>query len=89
MRGYQRVLAVGAVAATVAGAVALIVGPASADTETITNPGFESGLSGWSCTAAAGVVAGHAHSGAQALQGTPTGNDNAQCSQTVTVAPNT
>ncbi|MGC9669531.1 chitinase [Planosporangium sp. 12N6] len=89
MRGYQRVLAVGAVAATVAGAVALIVGPAAADTNTITNPGFESGLSGWSCPATASAVTGHAHSGSLALAGATTNSDNAQCTQTVTVAPNT
>jgi chitinase len=89
MRGYQRVLAVGAVAATVAGAVALIVGPAAADTNTVANPGFESGLTGWSCPATASAVTGHARSGTYALQGAATNSDNAQCTQTVTVAPNT
>jgi chitinase len=35
------------------------------------------------------VVNSGAHSGAYALQGTPTNSDDAQCSQTVTVKPNT
>ncbi|NJC74337.1 chitinase, partial [Planosporangium thailandense] len=87
-RPVRPALAVLAATAAVAG-ISIAATSASADTETVTNAGFEAGLTGWSCTAAAGVVAGHAHSGAQALQGTPAGNDNAQCSQTVAVAPNT
>jgi chitinase len=88
MRGYQRVLAGGAVAAVVAGAVALIVGPASADTNVVANPGFESGLSSWSCPTTASAVNGHARSGANALRGNPTDNDHARCAQTVSVSPN-
>jgi chitinase len=78
-----------AVAALVAAGVAVVVRPAAADTNTIANPGFESGLAGWSCTATGSAVGGHAHSGSSALAGTPAGQDNAQCTQTVTVAPNT
>ncbi|GII21512.1 chitinase [Planosporangium mesophilum] len=89
MRGYRYVLAASTVAATVTGAVVLIVGPVAAATNTIANPGFESGLAGWSCPATATAVTGHAHSGSYALQGAASSNDNAQCTQTVAVAPNT
>jgi hypothetical protein len=92
MRALGRALSVGAsavgVAAVAVAAVAAVVHPAAADTNTIANPGFESGLSGWSCTGGSAVT-GHAHSGSSSLAGTPTGQDNAQCTQTVTVAPNT
>src|SRR4051812_30890642 len=92
MRRYRRLLTVGApaigVAATVAGAVALVVGPAAADTNTISNAGFESGLAGWTCTTGS-VVTGHAHSGSSALAGAANNSDNARCTQAVTVAPNT
>jgi chitinase len=88
-----RLLSVGiptvAVTAVVVAAVAFLVRPASADTNTISNPGFESGLTGWSCTSTGSTGGGHAHSGAASLIGTPAGQDNAQCTQTVTVAPST
>nr|WP_246213797.1 glycosyl hydrolase family 18 protein [Kitasatospora viridis] len=53
------------------------------------NPGFESGsLSGWSCTANSGtVVTNPVHSGSYALQATPAGSDDAQCTQQVAVLP--
>jgi chitinase len=78
-----------AVAAVVATAIALLVRPAAADTNTVGNPGFESGLTGWTCTAAATTGGGHPHTGTSSLIGTPAGQDNAQCTQTITVAPNT
>ncbi|MEU4906816.1 glycoside hydrolase family 18 protein [Streptomyces sp. NPDC022067] len=53
------------------------------------NPGFESGLSGWTCSAAAGTtVTSPVHSGSAALKATPAGTDNARCAQTVAVRPN-
>ncbi|MGW7690276.1 chitinase [Streptomyces asiaticus] len=53
------------------------------------NPGFESGLSGWTCSAASGTtVASPVHSGSAALKATPAGSDNARCTQTVAVKPN-
>ncbi|MBP8535323.1 chitinase [Streptomyces sp. MK37H] len=53
------------------------------------NPGFESGLSGWTCSAASGTtVASPVHSGSAALKATPAGSDNARCAQTVAVKPN-
>ncbi|WP_436501943.1 chitinase [Actinokineospora sp. HUAS TT18] len=67
--------------------IVAFTGPASA-ANLITNPGFESGLSGWSCTGAA-VAGGDTHSGTSALVGTPSGQDNARCSQTISVIPNT
>ncbi|WP_256961846.1 carbohydrate binding domain-containing protein, partial [Streptomyces sp. NRRL B-24572] len=61
----------------------------AADTELARNGGFEAGLDGWTCTAGSGaVVPSPVHGGTKALQATPAGSDNAQCSQTVTVKPN-
>ncbi|WP_351223608.1 glycoside hydrolase family 18 protein [Streptomyces sp. NPDC002133] len=61
----------------------------AADAELVRNGGFESGLDGWSCTAGSGaVVPSPVHSGSKALQATPAGSDNAKCSQTITVQPN-
>ncbi|MET9436835.1 glycoside hydrolase family 18 protein [Streptomyces sp. NPDC006551] len=61
----------------------------AADPELARNGGFESGLDGWSCTAGSGVVVSSpVHGGTKALRATPAGNDNARCSQTVTVKPN-
>ncbi|MGP3954799.1 chitinase [Nonomuraea sp. 3N208] len=57
----------------------------------LTNPGFESGLSGWTCSASSGAqaVSSPVHGGAQALRATPQGSDYARCQQNVTVQPNT
>ncbi|MFE1936139.1 chitinase [Streptomyces sp. NPDC059474] len=53
------------------------------------NPGFESGLSGWTCSAGSGAtVASPVHGGSAALKATPAGTDNARCAQTVAVKPN-
>jgi len=80
-------------AVAAAGAVALTFGLASSATagEFLTNGGFESGSLGpWSCTGGTGsVVTGQAHSGSYALAGAASASDSAQCSQTVTVTPNT
>ncbi|GAA2860789.1 glycoside hydrolase family 18 protein [Streptosporangium fragile] len=53
------------------------------------NPGFESGLSGWTCSAASGAtaVSSPVHGGTGALQATPAGTDTARCQQTVSVKP--
>ncbi|GAA1983052.1 hypothetical protein GCM10009838_50860 [Catenulispora subtropica] len=63
----------------------------AAASNVLTNPGFETGnLSGWTCDAGTGAVAGSpVRSGSYALVGTPTSSDDAQCSQTVSVQPNT
>ncbi|MFD8459143.1 chitinase [Streptomyces antimycoticus] len=53
------------------------------------NPGFESGLGGWTCSAGSGTtVASPVHGGSAALKATPAGTDNARCAQTVAVKPN-
>ncbi|MEU7121824.1 chitinase [Streptomyces zaomyceticus] len=67
------------------------LGPAAqaADAELARNGGFEAGLDGWTCSAGSGAaVSTPVRSGAKALQATPAGSDNARCSQTVTVKPN-
>ncbi len=56
----------------------------------VTNPGFEAGnLSGWSCDAGDTVVTTPVHSGSYALQLTPSSSTTGQCTQTVSVQPNT
>ncbi|MGC0416172.1 chitinase [Embleya sp. AB8] len=60
----------------------------AAAAELIVNGGFESGLSGWTCSGGSGSATGNpVHSGAGALKAAPTGGDNARCSQTVAVRP--
>lgn len=60
----------------------------AADVNNAKNAGFESGLSGWTCSANSGaVVSSPVHGGAAALKATPAGQDNARCSQTVAVRP--
>ncbi|MFL6144623.1 MAG: chitinase [Labedaea sp.] len=55
----------------------------------LANPGFESGsVAGWTCSAGS-AVASPVHSGGFALAGAVSSNDTAQCTQTVTVVPNT
>ncbi|MET7302273.1 glycoside hydrolase family 18 protein [Embleya sp. NPDC005575] len=71
---------------TVAVAVA---GNAQAADNLVSNPGFENGLSGWTCSAGSGTaVSTPTHTGTGALKATPAGSDNARCAQTVTVLPN-
>lgn len=89
-RTRRRLLAVlGTVALAFGGALAL---PGTAQAANVlTNPGFESGgLSPWTCSGNLGtVVSSPVHGGSKALQGAVSSNDNAQCSQTVAVQPNT
>ncbi|OIK06890.1 chitinase [Streptomyces monashensis] len=75
-----------AVALAVPGVTALSSAARAADADVATNGGFESGLTGWTCTAGT-TVDSPVHSGRSALQATPAGNDDAQCAQTVTVQP--
>ncbi|WP_411148196.1 chitinase [Streptomyces sp. A30] len=65
-------------------------GPASAaDVNNAKNAGFESGLTNWTCSAGSGTtVSSPVHGGATALKATPAGQDNARCTQTVAVKPN-
>jgi len=71
------------------GGLLLTTRTSSAATNLVTNGTFETGtLAGWSCTAGSGAaVSGSARSGSYALQGSPTSNDNARCSQSVSVKP--
>ncbi|MER6560820.1 glycoside hydrolase family 18 protein [Streptomyces sp. NPDC001027] len=74
-----------ALALTLAGAAQA----SAADVDNAKNAGFESGLTGWSCSAGSGAaVSSPVHGGAAALKATPAGQDNARCSQTVAVKPN-
>ncbi|MFA7768400.1 glycoside hydrolase family 18 protein [Streptomyces sp. NRRL S-448] len=77
-------------AAALAVAGFLAAGPpaAAADADLVRNGGFEAGLDGWSCSGGSGaVVTTPVHGGSSALRATPAGQDNARCSQTVTVKP--
>jgi hypothetical protein len=52
--------------------LALSTGPASAATNLLTNPGFETGnLSGWTCSATDRVTTSPVHSGSYALGARP------------------
>ncbi|MYZ35886.1 glycoside hydrolase family 18 protein [Streptomyces sp. MnatMP-M17] len=87
---YPRlVAALAAAVLTASGLVAAAQTASAADADIARNGNFESGLSGWSCTAGSGaVVSTPVHGGSGALKGTPAGSDNAKCSQTVAVQPN-
>ena len=62
---------------------------ASAATNLVSNPGFETGtLSGWTCSASDSVVGNPVHSGSYALSGAATSSDDAQCTQVIRVQPN-
>ncbi|KAB8176374.1 chitinase [Microbispora catharanthi] len=68
---------------------ATFTGPASAAANIAANPGFESGLSGWTCASSAQVVPSPVHGGSKALSATPAGSDYARCQQTISVKPST
>ncbi|MEU8081782.1 glycosyl hydrolase family 18 protein [Catellatospora citrea] len=80
-----------AAATVVAMGASLAISSAASAANLIANPGLETGsLSPWSCSAGLGsVVTTPVHAGTRALQGSPNGSNHAQCSQTVTVLPNT
>jgi chitinase len=62
---------------------------AAADTNNTKNAGFESGLANWTCSGGSGsTVSSPVHGGSAALKATPAGQDNARCTQTVAVKPN-
>lgn len=71
----------------VPGMTALSSAARAADADLAKNGGFESGLDNWTCTAGT-TVNSPVRSGSSALQATPAGSDYAQCSQAVTVQPN-
>ncbi|MCM1969239.1 MULTISPECIES: glycosyl hydrolase family 18 protein [unclassified Streptomyces] len=78
-----------AVTLAAAGLTAVATGTAqAADVNVVRNGGFESGLANWTCTSGSGaVVSSPVFAGAGALKATPAGQDNARCSQVVTVKP--
>ena len=74
-----------ACAALLAGAVLTTATTASAATNLVTNPGFETGdLTGWSCSLGS-VVTTPVHSGTHSLQGAASSSDDAQCTQNIAV----
>ena len=77
MRRPGRVwLAAAAATVVVAGLGWAAMPSASAATNLVTNPGFETGtLTGWTFDASDSVVTGHAHAGTYALQGEYEEND--------------
>jgi chitinase len=70
-------------------ALGLTAPAASAQSNLLTNGGFAAGnTSGWTCSAGDTVVTSPVYPGSSyALAGTPTGSDDAQCSQVVSVQP--
>ncbi|WP_217141289.1 chitinase [Streptomyces sp. AC627_RSS907] len=79
----------GAVTAALALTVTAVGQASAADVNNAKNAGFESGLSNWTCSASSGTtVSSPVHGGSAALKATPNGQDNARCSQTVKVKPN-
>ncbi|MFI5793228.1 chitinase [Streptomyces sp. NPDC051677] len=79
----------GAVTAALALSLTGAAQASAADLNNAKNAGFESGLTGWSCSAGSGAtVPSPVHGGTAALKATPAGQDNAQCTQKVAVKPN-
>ncbi|MFJ4437783.1 chitinase [Streptomyces sp. NPDC088923] len=77
-----------AAALALGGLLALSPTASAADAELVINGGFESGTSGWNCSAgSASAVTTPAHGGSSALKAVPAGSDNARCAQTVRVKP--
>ncbi|WP_308310504.1 glycoside hydrolase family 18 protein [Streptomyces sp. CC210A] len=94
-RGHRaRASLAGPLALAVGAGLALAVGGAGTaqaveDRNVARNAGFESGLTGWTCSANSGsTVTSPVRSGTAALKAVPAGLDNARCSQTVAVLPN-
>ncbi|CAM5689529.1 chitinase [Streptomyces aurantiogriseus] len=78
----------GAATAALTLAMAGAAQASAADIDNAKNADFESGLTNWTCSASSGTtVSSPVHGGAAALKATPAGQDNARCSQTVAVKP--
>ncbi|MEV7118632.1 chitinase [Kitasatospora griseola] len=87
---FPAVLATATALALAGTGLALSAGGANAAVgNLVSNGGFDSGLSGWTCTGNATTVSTPVHSGAGALAATPGAGDTAECTQTVSVLPNT
>lgn len=92
-RGRRTRQALGAAVAVVAAGALTVTGLVStaqaADVNVAKNAGFESGLANWTCSGGSGTtVSSPVHGGTSALKATPAGQDNAKCTQTVAVKPN-
>lgn len=74
-------------AALLVGVAALAPAAPAGAANIAANPGFESGLAGWSCASSARVVGSPVHGGASALEATPVDHDLARCQQTISVQP--
>ncbi|MFC5906621.1 glycosyl hydrolase family 18 protein [Streptacidiphilus monticola] len=73
-----------------AGLLASGASASAASTNLLTNGDFEAGsLTGWSCSTIDSVTGSPVHGGSWALKGAASASDNAQCTQTVSVLPNT
>ncbi|MBN3930433.1 glycoside hydrolase family 18 protein [Streptomyces verrucosisporus] len=82
------VLGAGAVALGAVAFGGLSGSAGAAEPNLVRNAGFESGLSGWTCSAGSGTtVSSPVHGGTAALKAAPAGGDNAKCTQTVAVQP--
>ncbi|MFH9861694.1 chitinase [Streptomyces sp. NPDC017202] len=78
-----------ALALTLAGTGQASAADVNSDVNNARNAGFESGLGNWTCSAGSGTtVTSPVHGGTAALKATPAGQDNARCTQTVAVRPN-
>src|SRR2546423_11342210 len=73
-----------AAAGLIASGVLISTQLASAATNLVSNPGFESGLAGWSCSGGS-TVGSPVHSGSAALSAAVSNSDTAQCTQNVSV----
>ncbi|MFE6159268.1 chitinase [Streptomyces sp. NPDC056486] len=87
--GAAAALAVTGLAAPAQSADAKAADAKAADVNVAKNAGFESDLSNWTCVASSGAaVTSPVHGGTKALKATPSGQNNAECSQIVKVKPN-
>ncbi len=79
----------GAVTAALALTLTTVGQANAADVNNARNAGFEAGLSDWTCSAGSGTtVSSPVRTGTAALRAAPAGQDNARCTQTVRVQPN-
>ncbi|MGW5051954.1 chitinase [Actinokineospora sp. NPDC004072] len=85
----KRAIAALVAAVSVCAGLVLSFSGSAAAANLLLNPGFETGsLTGWTCSGSGSASSADKKSGSYALTATPAGQDNARCSQTVTVQPN-
>jgi hypothetical protein len=87
----RRRIVIAAVGLLAVAAVPLLAAaPATAATNLLANPGFETGTTaGWTCSPLDSAVTSPVHSGSYALTGAASNSDDAQCTQKVPVQPST